>query len=264
MRYSIGFPLSFIIVLALLPAPPASAQSFPDALHLTNGRIVEGYILEVIPGESVTMRLQNGRSFRYQMGEIVRITKATPAPAPSTQRASASSSGSYVLAAQAGILRQDDARVFIDTPVNQWMERDGRGPALSAQGYYEVSRGFLLGFYAEYEKMRWASAQFPDTNGAFDRIGVGVAYLGRFPREYNRVAVEVGGRLGISYLPPSALDSQAGVEYGAFLGPLVKLNQRFALGVHAGGFYQGYRGGRVPTSIRTAQLRLQTVVYYAL
>ena len=54
---------------------PVFAQQPEDVVHLKNGSIVRGTIIEQIPGESLKIQTQGGSVFVYTMDEIVKISK---------------------------------------------------------------------------------------------------------------------------------------------------------------------------------------------
>lgn len=53
----------------------AYAQQFMDVVHLKNGRIVNGIIIEQIPDETIKIQLQDGTLQVIRMAEIARIVK---------------------------------------------------------------------------------------------------------------------------------------------------------------------------------------------
>ena len=65
-----------VVVVAVFVAPsPVFAQQMEDVVHLKNGEIVRGIIIEQIPGESLKIQTQGGSAFVYTMDEIAKITK---------------------------------------------------------------------------------------------------------------------------------------------------------------------------------------------
>ena len=68
------FPLA--IVLLLIPVMDTSAQqNMRDVVHLKNGSVIKGMIVEQVPGESIKIQTADGSVFFYRMEEIERITK---------------------------------------------------------------------------------------------------------------------------------------------------------------------------------------------
>ena len=70
--------LRFILVACLtafVVTAPVFAQQTEDVVHLKNGSIVRGTIIEQIPGESLKIQTQGGSVFVYTMNEIAKISK---------------------------------------------------------------------------------------------------------------------------------------------------------------------------------------------
>ena len=70
--------LRFILVACLtafVVTTPAFAQQMEDVVHLKNGSIVRGTIIEQLPGESLKIQTQGGSVFVYTMDEIAKISK---------------------------------------------------------------------------------------------------------------------------------------------------------------------------------------------
>lgn len=66
-------PVLFVAVFALTAT--ADAQQLRDVVHLKDGSVVNGVIIEQIPNETIKIRLQDGRVLVFEMSEIERIVK---------------------------------------------------------------------------------------------------------------------------------------------------------------------------------------------
>lgn len=64
--------LSFAL---LIFAQFASAQQTVEVVHLKNGSMIKGMIIEQVPNESIKIQTSDGSVFVYQMSEIEKITK---------------------------------------------------------------------------------------------------------------------------------------------------------------------------------------------
>ncbi len=60
---------------AFVMASPALAQQMEDVVHLKNGGLVRGTIIEQILGESLKIKTRDGNEFVYTMNEIAKISK---------------------------------------------------------------------------------------------------------------------------------------------------------------------------------------------
>ena len=60
---------------AFVVTSPAFAQQMEDVVHLKNGGLIRGTIIEQIPGESLKIKTRDGNVFVYTMDEIAKISK---------------------------------------------------------------------------------------------------------------------------------------------------------------------------------------------
>ena len=60
---------------AFVMTAPALAQQMEDVVHLKNGGLIRGIIIEQIPGESLKIQTRDGSVFVYTMDEIAKISK---------------------------------------------------------------------------------------------------------------------------------------------------------------------------------------------
>lgn len=94
----------FLAVLALVCAGIGSvaAQSFREVVHLKNGSVIRGTIIEQVPNESLKIQTSDGSVFAYAMADVEKISK----------EAAGGASGSG--AAQNGRGPQKGYRGFVD------------------------------------------------------------------------------------------------------------------------------------------------------
>ena len=60
---------------AFVVTSPVFAQQMEDVVHLKNGGLVRGIIIEQIPGESLKIKTRDGNVFVYTMDEIAKMSK---------------------------------------------------------------------------------------------------------------------------------------------------------------------------------------------
>lgn len=65
--------LTFLLVVGFT----LSAQSLSQVVHLKNGNMIRGEIVEMIPDESLTIRSGDGKLYTYQMSEVTSIKQNT-------------------------------------------------------------------------------------------------------------------------------------------------------------------------------------------
>jgi len=66
----------FALCLFTFAAAPAFAQQFHiDVVHLSDGSIIKGIIIEQIPGVSLKIKTQDGSLFVFMMSDVLKITK---------------------------------------------------------------------------------------------------------------------------------------------------------------------------------------------
>lgn len=56
-------------------AVPAFAQNYEDVVHLKNGSIIKGTIVEQVPNESLKIQTREGNLFVYKMDEVQKMAK---------------------------------------------------------------------------------------------------------------------------------------------------------------------------------------------
>ena len=78
------FPFAYLT--ALIATTPVFAQQMEDVVHLNNGSIVRGTIIERIPGQSLKIQTQGGSVFVYAIDEIAQIART---PVMETEEAAA-------------------------------------------------------------------------------------------------------------------------------------------------------------------------------
>ena len=64
-----------LCVTAVVVTSPVSAQELEDVVHLKNGGVVRGTIIEQVEGESLRIETTGGNVFAYTMEEIAEITR---------------------------------------------------------------------------------------------------------------------------------------------------------------------------------------------
>lgn len=64
-----------LFISVLFSAAGLMAQSTVETVHLKNGGLVKGEIIEQVPGQSLKVKTKDGNIFVYQMDEVERITK---------------------------------------------------------------------------------------------------------------------------------------------------------------------------------------------
>ncbi len=60
---------------AFVMTSPAFAQQMEDVVHLKNGGLIRGIIIEQIPGESLKIKTRDGNVFVYAMDEVAKMSK---------------------------------------------------------------------------------------------------------------------------------------------------------------------------------------------
>lgn len=63
------------VVAAYVLTPVADAQQLTEVVHLKNGDVVSGIVIEQIPNETIKIQLRDGRMRVIEMSEIDRIVK---------------------------------------------------------------------------------------------------------------------------------------------------------------------------------------------
>ena len=64
-----------VCLIAFVATEPLFAQQMEDVVHLKNGNVIRGTIIEQIPGESLKIQTQGGSVFVYTMDEIAELAR---------------------------------------------------------------------------------------------------------------------------------------------------------------------------------------------
>lgn len=76
-----------IVSLLVLSGLHASAQQMEDVVHLTNGSIYRGVIIEQVPNESLKIQIMGGSIIAVNLKDVLKLTKETPYKATTLQSA---------------------------------------------------------------------------------------------------------------------------------------------------------------------------------
>ena len=63
--------MSHVLFAAMLLTAPL----YEDVVHLNDGSIIRGIIIEHVPTESLIIQLRDGRQLVYHADEVIRVTK---------------------------------------------------------------------------------------------------------------------------------------------------------------------------------------------
>lgn len=74
-KMTIGFLRIVLSMTLLVLAQLCSAQQTVEVVHLKNGSMIKGMIIEQVPNESIKIQTSDGSVFVYQMSEVEKITK---------------------------------------------------------------------------------------------------------------------------------------------------------------------------------------------
>ncbi|MDR0954946.1 MAG: hypothetical protein LBM20_06165 [Rikenellaceae bacterium] len=74
MKNQLFLLAALFVIETMLPAT-ALAQNYEDVVHLKNGSVIRGVIVEQVPNESLKIETRDGNLFVYQMSEVEKMTK---------------------------------------------------------------------------------------------------------------------------------------------------------------------------------------------
>ena len=106
-----------LLIFGLLLSLSMMAQQFIDIVHLKNGGMIRGIIIEQIPSESLKIQTADGSIFVYQMSDVEKITKEfvqqqQPQQQQPQQQASAQSSDDQAKPKLDGHLSWEDGYLY--------------------------------------------------------------------------------------------------------------------------------------------------------
>ncbi len=64
-----------LLIVALATSATIFAQNYKEVVHLKNGSVIKGVIIEQVPNESLKIQTADGSLFVYKMSEVAKITK---------------------------------------------------------------------------------------------------------------------------------------------------------------------------------------------
>ena len=67
--------LFFTIILVALTINALSQNNYRDVVHLKDGSIIKGIIIEQIPNKQIKIETSDGSVFVYEMNEIEKMSK---------------------------------------------------------------------------------------------------------------------------------------------------------------------------------------------
>ncbi|MCM0719256.1 hypothetical protein NBH15_13345 [Parabacteroides sp. W1-Q-101] len=67
--------LLFLLCACFICLTSIKAQSLTEVLHLKNGSVIRGTIIEQVPNESIKIQTLDGSIFAYSMADVLKITK---------------------------------------------------------------------------------------------------------------------------------------------------------------------------------------------
>jgi hypothetical protein len=76
MKKQLSLLAALFVIGMMLPAT-VQAQRYEDVVHLKNGSVIRGIIVEQVPNESLKIETRDGNIFVYQMDEVEKMTKET-------------------------------------------------------------------------------------------------------------------------------------------------------------------------------------------
>ena len=62
-------------IILLLLCSALFSKEYIDVVHLKNGSIIKGIIIEQIPNKTIKIETSGGSIFVYQMDEVIKIVK---------------------------------------------------------------------------------------------------------------------------------------------------------------------------------------------
>jgi hypothetical protein len=69
------FLLVALLAIEMMLPTTVQAQNYEDVIHLKNGSVIRGIIVEQVPNESLKIETRDGNLFVYQIDEVEKMTK---------------------------------------------------------------------------------------------------------------------------------------------------------------------------------------------
>jgi hypothetical protein len=159
-----------------------------------------------------------------------------------------------VISVGSGLVLGGEERLYIDNPLDVWVDRD-TDVLVSATVQWPLTSSFFGGAYLEYETI--------SSDGVSGyRVGFGPTFMGRYLQ--GSVGLEGGGMVGLGYATADGFDSQTGLEFGMLVGPVFQVSPSLLLGVHLQSLYGFYSGGDAPEGVQNISPRVAARLYFTL
>ncbi len=221
----------FVAVFALIPV--ADAQQLTDVVHLKNGNVVNGIIIEQIPNETIKIQLRDGRMLIIEMSEIDRIVKE-PVNAIiqqiAGQRVRVTHDGSRTIGRISGIYSDGFDLVTTGNMSGRYYVKDIVRLERSLGMERNVGKGLLIGCGVGTALVVLTFADDVDTGEAW----VGLVTLGNLVGALPGLAVgymvkseswediPVAGMGGVSFRPTIDVKYDRGGNHGVFVGGRIR------------------------------------------
>lgn len=221
----------FVAVFALIPV--ADAQQLTDVVHLKNGNVVNGIIIEQIPNETIKIQLRDGRMLIIEMSEIDRIVKE-PVNAIihqiAGQRVRVTHDGSRTIGRVSGIYSDGFDLVTSGNMTGRYYVKDIVRLERSLGMDRNVGKGLLIGCGVGTALVVLTFADDVDTGKAW----VGLVTLGNLVGALPGLAVgymvkseswediPVAGMGGVSLRPTIDVRYDRGGNHGVFVGGRIR------------------------------------------
>ena len=71
----IGILVLSVLVLLLFTTNAPAKTKMVDVVHLKNGSVIQGMVIEMVPNETIKIETADGSIFVYELNEVEKMTK---------------------------------------------------------------------------------------------------------------------------------------------------------------------------------------------
>ncbi|MFI3292947.1 MAG: hypothetical protein SNI70_05460 [Rikenellaceae bacterium] len=104
-----------LFAMVLMSISIASAQQYREVIHLNNGSVIKGTIIEQVPNETYKIETSDGSQFVYSWSEVAKITKEAVATTRNSENTGVKYQGEVLTGFGAGVGLLPMDRLYLHT-----------------------------------------------------------------------------------------------------------------------------------------------------
>lgn len=233
-----------LFFVAIAFAATTYAQEYRDCVHLKNGSIIKGVIVEQVLGKTLTVETADGSQFVYDFCDIVKITKEKIEPSEQNRHRRADSPRQEPpqrrdCRERYGVADDKDAEVTYAEPMEPLKKKRQSNLTAGYHGFFELNGGYDFVEEANLVTGVMTSHGYQFSPNLYLGVGAGLDLY-----DFSCVNIPVFAHLRTTFINSRVtpyIDLRGGYSFGYFNGLYVdpSVGLRFGFGKHRAGFNIG-------------------------